>query len=360
GATLTPPQLQADFQLARRALEETHGGIYRYSSKQDLDRVFDGAAAQLDHPMDELAFLRILAPAVAALRCGHTAVLLSPALQAQREHALLLPLDVKLVQGRLYILRDFSSDGKLAGREIVSVNGVAVAAIIERLTAAAPGDGFIATGRARDVAHTFKQGLYNQFGMQGQFTLGLQPARATEIEVVRLDGQALAALRSASASRYPQDQHAKKFTELSLLDEGKIARLQVFNFSDEEEDDEGALILRRAFEKMAASGTQTLLLDLRDNGGGEDALGKRLFSYLVDAPFPYYAQLTVKRPGVSYAQHVEGAPGVPAGALKLRPDGLYAPARHPNLGIQQPALPTFKGKVIALINGWSFSTTAEL
>lgn len=35
-------------------------------------------------------------------------------------------------------------------------------------------------------------------------------------------------------------------------------------------------------------------------------------------------------------------------------------AAHANLGIQQPATPTFAGKVIALINGESFSTTAEL
>lgn len=356
-APLNKNALQADFQLARRALEEAHGGIYRYTPKAELDRVFDAAARKLDRPMEAIEFQRILATAVAALRCGHTGVQLSPALQAQMEQALLLPLDVKLLQGRLYIVRDFDGAGELAGREVVSVNGVAIDSIIARLTAASPGDGYIATGRAQRIARKFKEELFIQFGMQGQFTLGLRGAKR---ESVTLAGQTLAALKQASASRYPQDQHSHKFAELSLHDQGKIARLKVFNFTDEEEDDEGTVILKKAFEKLAASGTQTLLLDLRDNGGGQDKLGKMLFSYLIDAPFPYYDELTVKRASLSFAEHVEGSAVIPSSMLEARADGLFSLKGHPNLGIQQPSAPTFKGKVIALINGRSFSTTSEL
>jgi hypothetical protein len=349
-APLTAQQLQADFQLARRALEEAHGGIHRYTPKAQLDRVFDDTAAGLNRPMEAQEFQSILALAVAAVRCGHTAVLPSSALKADMARALLLPLEVRLIKGRLTVQRDFDGAGQLAGREIVSVNGVAAGVIIARLTAASPGDGFISTGRAQRVARKFREELYTQLGMQGRFTLGLG-AGAT----VTLQGQTQEALKLASGSSPPQ-----RFVELTLLDDGKIARLQVFRFSDEDEDDEGKVILRKAFEKVAASGAQTLLLDLRDNGGGEDALGKRLFSHLVDAPFAYYAALTVKRPGLSFAEHVEGAAGIPAGALKVRADGLYALTGHSNLGIQQPAAPVFKGRVIALINGRSFSTTAEL
>ena len=356
-APLTNSALQADFQLARRALEEAHGGIYRYTSKTELDRVFDAAARKLDRPMEAIEFQRILAPAIAALRCGHTFVQLSPPLKAQMEQALLLPLDVKLVRGRFYILRDFDNAGKLAGREIVSINGVAIDSVIKRLTAASPGDGFIATGRAQRIARKFKEELFIQFGMQGQFTLGLRGPRR---ESITLTGQTLAALKQASATRYPQDQRSQKFAELSLHDEGKIARLQVFNFSDEEENDEGAVVLKKAFQKIAASGAQTLLLDLRDNGGGQDKLGKMLFSHLVDAPFSYYDELTIKRANLSFAEHVDGSAVIPSSMLAARADGLFSLKGHPNLGIQQAGAPAFKGKVIALINGRSFSTTSEL
>ena len=335
-APLTAQQLQADFQQVRRALEESHGGIYRYTSKATLDRVFDDAAAKLDRPMEAVDFHRILGPAVAAVRCGHTALIPAPALQSAMEQALLLPLDVKLIGGRIYVLRDLDGALELAGREIVAVNGVPASAIVSRALNASHGDGFIATGREQRVARRFKEELFLQFGMQGRFTLALDGPVAQSVTIT---GKTLAALRLASASRYPQDQPRKGFADLSLLDNGKIARLQIFNFSDEDEEEDGAVILKKAFAKIGASGAHTLLLDLRDNGGGEDALGKRVFSHLVDMPFPYYEALTVKRSGAV---------------------GVDSVTRHPNLGIQMLAMPTFKGRVIALINGRSFSTTAEL
>src|SRR5260370_40668981 len=56
--------LQADFQIARTALEQGHSGIYRYTPKIELDRAFDAAAKQLDRPMASLDVYRIVAPAV--------------------------------------------------------------------------------------------------------------------------------------------------------------------------------------------------------------------------------------------------------------------------------------------------------
>lgn len=262
---LAPHQMQADLQLVRRALEETHGGIYRYTSKAALARAFDGAAAKMNQPMDAVQFHRILGPVVAAIRCGHTAVILAQELNTAMEQALLLPLDVKLIDQRVYVLRDFDGSASLSGREIASINGVAISTIVERMMTVTHGDGFIATGRARRVARKFKEELFLQFGMQRTFTLALRGARP---HTVTISGQALPALRLASASRYPHDQRGKGFAELSLLDNGNIAHLRIFRFSDEDEDDVGAVTLRKAFARINASGAHTLLLDVRDNGGG--------------------------------------------------------------------------------------------
>jgi C-terminal processing protease CtpA/Prc len=40
-------------------------------------------------------------------------------------------------------------------------------------------------------------------------------------------------------------------------------------------------------------------------------------------------------------------------------DGKFHNTKHPNWGIQQPSQPHFAGKVIAVMNGGSFSTTCE-
>jgi len=43
----------------RHALEEAHGGIYRYTSKADMDLTFDRACWKIDHPMTALEFWRL-------------------------------------------------------------------------------------------------------------------------------------------------------------------------------------------------------------------------------------------------------------------------------------------------------------
>src|SRR5260370_10324245 len=112
--------LQEDFQIARTALEQGHSGIYRYTPKIELDRAFDAAAKKLDRPMDSLEFYRILAPAIARIKCGHTGVLPPKAiLQAMDQPIALFPFDVEVLDGKVYVAREYLPDQQnLAGSEI--------------------------------------------------------------------------------------------------------------------------------------------------------------------------------------------------------------------------------------------------
>lgn len=355
-----PKQLQEDFQIARAALEEGHSGIYRYTKKAELDRRFEVALKSLNHPMDALAFYRVLLPAVASVRCGHTSALLSIDLKSDLEKALLLPLDVKVIEGRVFIFRDFAQGGRLAGRELQAINGVPVSNMLRTLIEATSGDGEIRTGRALQAGRKFKELVFTVMGMQGSFELELGPTSSAKREKVKVVGQPLPALRQVSEQQFPQDQRSKRFTALSFEDEGRIARLKVFRFVDRDEDEDGASILKKTFEAIQAKGSKTLILDLRNNSGGEDELGKLLFSYLVEAPFQYYDDLIINRKEFSFSKYTERDISIPDGRVEARPDGRFNLLGHPNSGIQPTSQPTFKGRVFALINGGCFSTTSEL
>ncbi len=70
--TISAKLLREDFQIMRLALEESHGGIYRYTSKAAMDQTFARAYRKIDHPMSALEFWRLVAPVVAEIKCGHT------------------------------------------------------------------------------------------------------------------------------------------------------------------------------------------------------------------------------------------------------------------------------------------------
>ncbi len=359
-------KLLEDFQIARNALEEGHSGIYRYTAKQELDRVFDNAAKSLDRPMDTLEFYRVLAPAVAAIKCGHTGVSLPEALRQEINNSTpFMPLQVKVLNKRVYVLRDFSSAGhSLAGKEIRSINGVPSTRVIATMLAAAPGDGDVETSRQMRISGwNFNSLLIGLLDLRSPYDLVVTDAQSNREEKARVEGIEFPKLREASKAQYPQDQLPDRAGSLKFLDEGKIAVMKINGFGgwvDAEKKKGLREFYKESFEEMQAKRSASLIIDLRNNGGGEDELGKLLLSYLIDKPFKYYDDLIINNNTFSFAKYTNNPQfKLPPTAAERREDGKYHRLGHPNSGINQPSMPTFTGKVFILINGGSFSTTSE-
>ena len=178
---------------------------------------------------------------------------------------------------------------------------------------------------------------------------------------IRLEGADFSHMQEVASARYPQDQPPKTSGEFKFLDEGKIAVMKIRGFGGFV-DAEGKKDLREfyheSFDAMKKRGTKALVLDVRNNGGGEDELGKLLLSYLLDKPFKYYDGLALSAREFKFQKYTEPFE-IPAEAVQRGPDHTYRLVKHPNLGTQQPSKPTFAGKVFILLNGDSFSTTAE-
>jgi len=362
----TPEQLREDFQIARRALEEGHSGIYRYTPKPQLDHTFDAAVSALDHPMDIYEFVRVLAPAIAAIKCGHTGLSLPEALRKEiNTQARLLPLNVKVINKRAYVFRDLSSaDHRLAGLEIRAVNNQSAAKIIATMLAAASGDGDVETSRqVRISGLRFGVLLYTLIGAQSPYDLVVYNAKTRREEKAHLDGVDIPKLQKTAKAAYPQDEDSARAGEFHYIDDGRIAVMKINGFGgyvDAEKKKNLKTFYQESFEEMQAKGTRALLIDLRDNGGGQDELGKLLLSYLINEPFKYYDDLLINNDHFDFMKYAGRAD------FKLNDkqaergaDGKFHATSHPNWGINQPSKPTFTGKVYILINGGSFSTTSE-
>ena len=357
-------QLQEDFQIAREALEETHSGLYRYTQKADLDRIFDKAEKSLDHPMDFYEFYRVMMPAIAAVKCGHTTIDLPPDVREETERLPRLPFDVKVLKSEAYVFRDYAKAGTLAGKEILSINGVPAARMVFTMLAAVSKDGDIQSSRQRVISNNFGENLITLLGMRAPYEVILTGSRSERMEKIQVAGVNHTELVRMSKMLYPQDQPRKNFADLKFLDDGQIAYLTYSAFGTNVE--EGGAFMKRAFEAIQSKGSRALILDVRENAGGEDELGELLFSYLVDAPFKYYHDIIVNKWKGSFsftAKYTDPHQNltVPEGVAEPRADGRahITLAAEPLLGLQQPNKPTFPGRLFVLINGGSFSTTAE-
>ena len=116
---------------------------------------------------------------------------------------------------------------------------------------------------------------------------------------------------------------------------------------------------KESFEAIQARGSKSLIIDLRNNGGGEDELGQLLLSHLINEPFKYYDDLVINSMSFSFTKYTTWNGKIPENMVEKRADGKIHAIGHPNWGIKQPSKPHFAGKVFILINGGSFSTTSE-
>ena len=97
-------------------------------------------------------------------------------------------------------------------------------------------------------------------------------------------------LGEALKARYPQDQRPDRLGELQFYDDGRIARITIRQFggyADPEKKQGFRGFYKQSLEAIHEKGSTALIIDLRNNGGGEDELGQLLLSYLVDKPFKY-------------------------------------------------------------------------
>ncbi len=361
---LEPAAMAADLRLLATAIAENHPSAYRYRRKAEIDALFERAAKRLARPMDIFSFYRIVAPVMAGLRDGHSTVRLPAAIDGPyRESAPLLPLRFHLAGGRLYVARDLrqapGGPVALAGREVESIDGRPVRAILAELTSLLPGDGNIPSSRVAALRTLRFNSLFGLLhGWSDTYRLKLRGVG----RAVALRGQPIALTTRIWEQRFPGEALPRP-ARLAFEDAGATAILSIPSFAGHA-DLEGkkplGAFLDEAFATIQARGTGALLIDLRGNGGGRDELGLKLLSFLMDRPFTYYRGLFLNRRDISFASHVERWPGpVPDSVAAPDEQGRLRLTGHPVLGEHRPAERRFGGKVFIVMDGASFSTTAE-
>ena len=209
-------------------------------------------------------YYRVLTGMVAQLRDGHSNVYLPEELDARVNAR--PGLRTRLVEGRVLIveLRDpaLTDAGLMVGQEVVAVDGESVREYAEREVRP-----YQSASTAQDLdTRTFEYMLLAG-DAAAPVTLTLRNTDGTTIErtVPRLTREQTRALGGS----YPA-------FELSWLP-GRVAHVRLNTFGSDEAAD--AFLAR--FDEIAEA--EALVLDVRDNGGGNSGVGWRILCTLTDA-----------------------------------------------------------------------------
>jgi hypothetical protein len=359
-------QLKSDLALVRSALEEAHPGLYRYTSEAELGGEWDRTAKVIDHPMSALEFYQTIGPVLALIKDGHLGLGLPSEAKQYLDKIPILPLGVRLIQPRALVLRDLSeTKSPSTGLAILSVNGIPAGELIATMWKNKMGDGDVESSRRRALSLTFGRDLVRTCHLRPPYVVVLHDPKSDTNESRRYDGILPAKLTSDWQTRWPNDSElmsAPRFSDLRFLNDNRIAVMRVPSFGTSESDAKQRDLrgfFADSFRQLKEKGSRALIIDVRNNGGGEDEAGQILASYLMDGPFRYYRDLIVKNGSLSFSKFITSPDPIPPERIIRGEDGQLHFTGHPNLGMKTPRDPVFRGELFIVMNGFSFSTTAE-
>jgi hypothetical protein len=364
--TLTPAQAQADVALLRRAFEQAHAGLYRYAGKAQIDAAFarlDRAAAVAS---TDLALYRAVSEFVATVRCDHTKAELSDAMtrfrSAQPTH---LPFRFKLFDGRMFVYASDPAQSPLArGSEVLSINGVAVAELLRAMRPAVSIDGDTLASRDTKLAadsdlmgSDFDQFYPGYYGYAGRFHLRVRAPGAAAAQDLDLN-----ALRFRDWTQLPWDgapQRDEFYKSVTFrLGPKHSAVLEVDTFVNYRNPVDAMAFYDAFFATLAAQQVQTLIIDLRANGGGSNDATLGLAAHLLAKPFTWNKPILQKAVRFGDWTSMVETWGdrtqlfeAPMRNFIARADGWYEHVDAPDMIERMPMAPAptrFAGKVIVL------------
>lgn len=364
-------RIQQDFRIMRGALEESHAGIYWYRTKFEMDSAFNDAYRSLDHEMTELDFFRIIAPLISKIGCGHTWIAATEATQQRIwEIGGVLPLKLKFLDRRAYCIQNNSRDSTSIqpGDEILSINQYSIDSLLRLSNKFSPGDGFIEVGKWRILDNVFNQFFTLYLGQPDEYRISVKRGNG-EVDEITIKPLNIKDIESISQRRYSEVKEPdERNIKLSFLENESGAVLRIKEFADWRNGRGKVLfkdVLEKCFQRIDSSRSQSLIIDLRDNDGGNEKYGLLLFSYLIGKPFIGYKQIDFRTTDFSFRKYSQtGAFEYKLSKMLLKHkkanDSTYLLTNDKATSMQEPGKNPFKGDLYVLINRGSFSTTSDL
>jgi hypothetical protein len=375
-------QVQKDYSIYQNILEESHPGLYWYTSKDSMDYYFNWGKEHLKDSMTEPEFRRLLSYVTSKINCGHTSIRASKAYAKYQDTVAIwriFPLSMKFWQGKTPSEEDTMAiavnlnrrDSLLKrGTVITKINGRTTRQIIYTLFQFIPTDGYNRTHKFQTLSNRGSFGsLYSSvFGYFPRYNIEYADSagklRSVTIPLYypALDTATRAAI--ATITRLPQpsrsDRKQRQLNSVRLL---KIDSVNHTAFMDLGSFGRGYRLkgfFRRSFKTLQKNNIGHLIIDVRGNGGGSVTNSTNLSRYITDHKFKVGDSLYAITKRKKYSRYIQNDffnSLFITFFTRKRHDGYYHFRYFEKHYFKPKKKNHFDGKTYILTGGNSFSAT---
>lgn len=357
--------MRDDLFILWSAIKEMHPAYGIYTPTDSLQQVYDKTLASINGPLSETDFMSRVYPLLSRLRCGHTQLRHSAGFKGIHEPR--LPFEVLVRQHRAWITTHTTS-ALNTGDELLTLNGVPVAAIISHGADLYAGDGYNETFKELFLSEYdgFEDACNHYYHWQPPYQVSLRTKQG-EIKNLQLDTTVVPGLVAPEAAADTSwiTAAGTDYLQLRFLKNKPTAWFQAatYQYGD-------TLIYKTVFKQIHEKGIRNLVLDLRHNTGGDLRIAAKLLSYLADAPYHMVSnvQARIPNPAVNHFEQYFDTSRTESFNQGFKPGKKEGAFYHidfsPAFGNMLAALPLdaadhFNGRLFVLIDGATFSAGAH-
>ena len=343
--------LKRTFAIIRSSLEEIHPGLYDYTSKREMDSLFDVAKKQLK-PMSCKEFTLLFKSIMQGIADSHTEMSFTFPLPIKKIPPVLLTLDGE----KAFVVNALPKVGLKKGDEIVAVGGKSISEWVSNIKKTMCGfEGYNRLYIDRYLAEDLSIAIYKKF-FPAENSLTFKTATGKQVVVAYASSQNY--MKFKAQNRLEPAPYSFKMLKPNVA----YLSIGTFQLTDVETDSIEAIVGR--IQKQNIS---NFIVDVRDNGGGSIKVGNRILSFLLTEPKKMFAYRMVNTNGIystlKYSDNWDAThPPFPEFKAEVGKKGCYSYVMEVSTdsGVVQPSIKTnFGGKLYILANEMSISMASD-
>jgi len=364
-----PEAIRADLKALYEGLRRAHFNLYENVSRDEYDRLFDQMTAEIDAPESTAAAVRRFQRFTAFGRIAHARVdALHDEYRSYRDSGgRLFPLRLRFRGRRAFVLENRSgSPAPEEGAEILTLDGEAIGAWYDRAARYVSADTDYMTGSLLEFY--FSRLLWLEVGSRPAFAVRYRQGGAVRDSVVPArTAPEMEAARPAGLLRLDSE------TREARMLPGGIAYLRPGPFynnvpgaADMYDNRAYRRFVDEAMTGFVRAGARALIIDLRENSGGDNSFSDPLIAWFATRPFRFASDFRIRVSPETVASNAARLKTSvdPADSVSARMAALYARSASGSVvpfpvdeGRPRPA-PRFRGAVYLLVDRHSYSNAA--
>lgn len=355
---LTKQQAIEDYNILYSSLINYHPNPFLYIAKNDFKTYYETQKSNIPNSLSELEFHYLSRQLISQLKCGHTFAKPSKEWYASVSGKnVQLPFDVKKIKERLFFSNTTDDDFQFnINDELISINNIKVADILQKMSLMQERDGFTESFSNAQIEKRFRSYFLFITGVQSEYLIEFK-TNSGEIKktTVLPTNKKLKEIKKIELPSNFKKIIENNWSYLSFDSTTNLAYLKIDNFSDKKEFKK---YYPAVFKFLKQKDKAKLIIDLKDNPGGDFRNGNNFLTYLTPNKF----ELNFQKPQKTETENEYVTLKRWVRWTKLA--FVLKPSKHKVKGLTtetftyKPSKYLFKGKVNVITNGITFSQAA--